>query len=263
MDPRRTRAKFLLAASIAAALMATALPAAPRAAAAPLEQRVAPTNASFRAPQLNAPDLHLTLETTSCDLTTRDVVARVRNEGSPAAQSFTVNLDAGWQQRQDAVSSLGVGREVSFPAITVNYSIDLVARIGPGSTVSMAVDSDPSDDSATNTRVTSGCPLPDLRVTRNGSRVRVENIGTLASPATTLRHRENVLSAGLGGGLGYVTDEDTIPVPSIPAGGSWDAGDYDGCGLPYRKWSSFRVDPANQIVELNESNNYLLFCATL
>jgi len=246
MNLRTSRAKRLL--TFAMALFAVAaLPAAPHAAAAPADLPLGPVGGLSSAPQVAAPDLHVTLETVRCGASTRDVVAQVRNEGSLAAGSFSVILDAGWQQRQYPVSALAIGQQVSFPAITVNYSIDLVARIGPGTSTGffLPADPDPSDDSATNTMANAGCPLPDLRVTVTtrsglGTDVRIENIGTGPSPATKLRASYS---------LGPAPDE--FPVPSLAPGASTTLNVWCQQSLGSR----YEVDPDNSIFELNESNN--------
>ncbi len=250
MDPMSYRAKHLLTAA-AALFLTAALPAA-QAAAAPAALPVGPVGGTISEPQIAAPDLQVTIQTLSCSQNGRDVVARVKNIGSRTSGSFSVLLDAGWQHEQHPVASLAVGQQLSFP-MHVNFAYDLVARIGPGTSVSMTVDSNTANDSATNTALSSGCPLPDLRVRLANDRVYVDNIGTGASRATTLRTNTTQLHYSFGG---WHTDYDssTTNVPSIAAGASFEAGPYGGCSFVFKRiW--FWVDPDGTQVELNESNN--------
>jgi subtilase family serine protease len=157
---------------------------------------------------------------------------------------------------------------VSAPAITVNYHIDLVARIGPAATsasaigfgsLNLAVDSNASNDTATNTALSSGCPLPDLQVTLTpftgsdgGSyvRTRVENVGATTAPATTL-HR--TLHGWISGRGWYVLLQSDLAVPSLDPGEFWVPSATYCEGPVYGL--SVQIDPAGHIVEPDESNN--------
>jgi hypothetical protein len=277
MDPKRGRAKFFLAASVAAIALATALPAAPRALAAPQEQSIRPQPSVGSAPVVALPDLQVTIPSRLCSATGREFAVRVKNVGSRDAGGFKVGFTvhrANGSSSTPAVlqySGLSVGREFDVPigSWPVPFGDSLAATVDLMPTQTLTtLEQTLANNSATNTAANSGCPLPELRLTAGYYEVgpsqqkvltaRIENIGTRASSVSTLRMTTTFR------GTSDVREEQVV-MPALAPGAHWSHDLATPCGVAIvhdhlfgRHSSETRIveaDPAGAIFEVDEENN--------